>query len=91
MKETMGFFNDYAITNNEMHPVAKLFYNAMQACENLPASEEQTATIIAIEKCKERTENYIHASSLKDIMIANLKEQVSNLEKANKYLEKALK
>lgn len=54
--KSMGFFNDYAIANNKMHPIAQLFYDAMTECEKLPASEQQTATVIAIGKCKDAVE-----------------------------------
>lgn len=52
----MGFFNDYVIANNVMHPIAKLFSIAMDECEKLPASEQQTATVIAISECKDAVE-----------------------------------
>lgn len=55
-KTSMGFFNDYAIANNKMHPIAKLFYDAMQECEQMPASEQQTKTVIAISKCRDAIE-----------------------------------
>lgn len=55
-ENSMGFFNDWAIANNAMHPIAKLFYDAMQECEKLPASEQQTNTIIAIEECRKAVE-----------------------------------
>lgn len=57
MSETKhGFFNEYAIANGRMHPIAELFYNAMQECEKLPASEQQTATVIAIGKAHDEVE-----------------------------------
>lgn len=62
--ESMGFFNDYARSNNEMHPIAKLFYDASQECEKLPASEQQTATIIAIDECRKAVEQQLHLLSI---------------------------
>lgn len=55
----MGFFNDYAIANSKMHPVAELFHIAMQECEKLPASEQQTKTIVAIENCRKEVEQQL--------------------------------